>query len=120
MQQVRQQWGAEPQAAWKIQAFDMIARQAGLAGKHSTPFAPGSVHDYMHLKLIVVDDVAFTGSYNFSHSGEENAENLLRIESAAFADTCATFIATLQARYPRTNGSNSASSSSGWSSFSAS
>jgi phosphatidylserine/phosphatidylglycerophosphate/cardiolipin synthase-like enzyme len=53
----------------------------------------------MHVKILVTDDIVFTGSYNFSRSGEENAENLLRIESAAFANECASFIESLIARY---------------------
>jgi phosphatidylserine/phosphatidylglycerophosphate/cardiolipin synthase-like enzyme len=99
MEEVRRQWAAEPEAAWKIAAFDGIARAARFAGKRSTPYAPGSVHDYMHLKMIVVDDAVFTGSYNFSHSGEENAENLLRLDSSAFAGRCADAIHALVQRY---------------------
>ena len=33
----------------------------------------------MHNKTIVVDDVALTGSYNFSHAAQANAENMLAI-----------------------------------------
>ena len=45
----------------------------------STPYAPGTVHDYMHAKVTVADDVVFVGSFNLSRSGEENAENVLEI-----------------------------------------
>jgi phosphatidylserine/phosphatidylglycerophosphate/cardiolipin synthase-like enzyme len=53
----------------------------------------------MHVKLVVVDDSVFTGSYNFSHSGEENAENLLRIDSPDLADACASYVDGLISRY---------------------
>jgi phosphatidylserine/phosphatidylglycerophosphate/cardiolipin synthase-like enzyme len=99
MDQVRGQWAGDPHAAWKIPAFDQIVRVAGLAGKRSTPYAPGSLHDYMHAKAIVIDDQVFTGSYNFSHSGEENAENLLALTSAPLADLFAGFIQRVSARY---------------------
>ncbi len=50
---------------------------APFSGKVTTPYAPGSVHDYMHAKVTVVDDTVFVGSFNLSHSGEMNAENVL-------------------------------------------
>ena len=55
----------------------------------STPYAPGSVHDYMHAKVTVADDLVFVGSFNLSHSGELNAENVLEIADAALADRLA-------------------------------
>jgi phosphatidylserine/phosphatidylglycerophosphate/cardiolipin synthase-like enzyme len=42
----------------------------------------------------------FVGSYNLSHSGEENAENVLEIESSQLADQFAAYIDTVHARYP--------------------
>ena len=35
---------------------------ADFSGKRSTPYAPGSVHDFMHAKITVIDDVVFVGS----------------------------------------------------------
>jgi phosphatidylserine/phosphatidylglycerophosphate/cardiolipin synthase-like enzyme len=99
MDEVRQQWSAEPQASWKRLAFEALARGAGLVGKRSTPWSPQAVHDYMHLKLIIVDDSVLTGSFNFSRSGEDNAENLLRLDSPALAGVCAGFIDQLITRY---------------------
>jgi phosphatidylserine/phosphatidylglycerophosphate/cardiolipin synthase-like enzyme len=102
MDEVRQQWGENPNAGWKIDAFESIARQAGLVGKVSTPWTPEAVHDYMHLKMIVVDDDVLTGSFNFSHSGEDNAENLLQLHSPGLADVCVGFIDRLIERYGAT------------------
>ena len=48
---------------------------------------------------VVCDDVVCTGSYNLSHSGEMNAENLLEIRSRGFADLCATFCESVHQRY---------------------
>jgi phosphatidylserine/phosphatidylglycerophosphate/cardiolipin synthase-like enzyme len=102
MEEVREQWGENDASAWKLSAFESLARRVGLVGKRSTPWSPAAVHDYMHLKMIVVDDAVFTGSFNFSHSGEDNAENLLRLDSPSLADDCAAFIDQLIARYAGT------------------
>ena len=45
----------------------------------STPWTPESVHDFMHAKVVVADDMTFVGSFNLSRSGERNAENVLEI-----------------------------------------
>ena len=50
-------------------------------------------------KLVVCDDWVLTGSYNCSHSGEMNAENLLEIHDAALAEQCAAFCDEVHARY---------------------
>ena len=99
MAQVQGQWAENPLSAWKQEAFRAIAASGRFASKVSTPYAPGSVHDYMHAKLTVADDTVFVGSYNLSHSGEMNAENVLEIESPALADACAIFIERVAARY---------------------
>jgi phosphatidylserine/phosphatidylglycerophosphate/cardiolipin synthase-like enzyme len=99
MAEVLEQWSDNPNAGWKRSAFEAVARGAGLVGKRTTPWSPQAVHDYMHLKMIVVDDTVLTGSFNFSHSGEDNAENLLWLESAPLAQTCVDFIDRLIARY---------------------
>jgi phosphatidylserine/phosphatidylglycerophosphate/cardiolipin synthase-like enzyme len=99
MEEVMAQWHADPHAAWKAPCFESVRSGLSFSSKITTPYAPNSVHDYMHAKLTVVDDVVFAGSYNLSHSGEENAENLLELQSAALADTCAAFVEALYARY---------------------
>jgi len=97
MAEVRRQW--EEDAAWKIPIVQSILSKAPFSGKRSTPYGPGSVHDYMHAKVVVVDDVVFLGSYNLSHSGEENAENVLEIKSSDLAERLARFADGLRARY---------------------
>ncbi len=99
MAEVLQQWRQEPHAAWKGPAFEAIAARFPFASKVSTPYAPGRVHDYMHAKVTVVDNAVLTGSYNLSHSGEENAENLLELYSRPLADLFADYVDRLAARY---------------------
>jgi phosphatidylserine/phosphatidylglycerophosphate/cardiolipin synthase-like enzyme len=53
----------------------------------------------MHAKCVVTDDTVFTGSYNLSHSGEENAENVLELEDAATADRFAAYVRDVASRY---------------------
>jgi len=97
--QVFEQWAGSG-TAWKSQALRSVLAGAPFSGKRSTPYAPGSVHDYMHAKVTICDDTLFVGSFNLSHSGEKNAENVLEIEDAALAERMATFVDELRARYP--------------------
>jgi len=55
----------------------------------------------MHAKVTVADDVVFVGSFNLSHSGERNAENVLEIADKPLADQLAAYIDSLRTRYPR-------------------
>jgi phosphatidylserine/phosphatidylglycerophosphate/cardiolipin synthase-like enzyme len=100
VRQVFRQWDANPASAWK----SPLLRQAMLrfTGKDSTPYAPGSLHDFMHAKVTVADDVVFLGSFNLSRSGEMNAENVLEIADAALADRLAAWIDRLRSRYTET------------------
>jgi phosphatidylserine/phosphatidylglycerophosphate/cardiolipin synthase-like enzyme len=41
----------------------------------------------------------FVGSFNLSHSGEMNAENVLEIADAALADRLAAFVDDVRGRY---------------------
>jgi phosphatidylserine/phosphatidylglycerophosphate/cardiolipin synthase-like enzyme len=100
MNEVFGQWREQPEARWKIGAFRSVARLAQFGGKNSTPYAPGSTHDYMHAKIVVADDLVFAGSYNLSHSGEENAENVLEIRDPDLAREMASFIDSVRSRYP--------------------
>jgi phosphatidylserine/phosphatidylglycerophosphate/cardiolipin synthase-like enzyme len=74
---------------------------AGLDRKVSTPYAPGAVHDSMHAKVTVADDVVFVGSFNLSRSGEENAENVVEIVEPGLAERLAAFVDAVRPRYPR-------------------
>lgn len=99
MDEVYVQWQDVPHNHWKISAVHDIVRHAHLVGKHSTPYTPTSRHDFMHNKVLVVDDTVITGSYNFSHSAELNAENILMIENAALAERYSAYIDHLKEKY---------------------
>lgn len=99
MASVLLQWQDVPQNAWKIDAVNRIVAQAGLVGKKSTPYTPRSIHDFLHDKILIVDDTVITGSYNFSRSAEQNAENILTIESPALANAYSSYIDHLKNKY---------------------
>ena len=99
MEDVYRQWQQVPSNHWKIPALQNIVIRAGLVGKNSTPYTPTSKHDFMHNKVLVVDDTVITGSYNFSRSAEFNAENILFIESAPLAETYSAYIDHLIEKY---------------------
>lgn len=99
MEDVYRQWQEVPSNHWKIPALKNIVLRAGLAGKNSTPYTPTSKHDFMHNKVLVVDDTVITGSYNFSRSAEFNAENILFIESAPLAERYSAYIDHLIQKY---------------------
>jgi phosphatidylserine/phosphatidylglycerophosphate/cardiolipin synthase-like enzyme len=94
------QWGLNGNVAWKLPLLRR-ALSVGFSAKPSTPWEPGpSLHDFMHAKLTVADDVIFAGSFNLSRSGERNAENVLELEDAALADRLAAYVDGVRARYP--------------------
>jgi len=98
--EVLHQWHENGNASWKEPLLRTSLTKAPFSGKHSTPYGPGTVHDYMHAKVTVADDVVFLGSFNLSHSGELNAENVLEIADAALAERLAAFIDAIRAKYP--------------------
>jgi phosphatidylserine/phosphatidylglycerophosphate/cardiolipin synthase-like enzyme len=99
MDEVLRQWSSRPESAWKREAWRTVRTGMRWGAKRSTPYRPGSVHDFMHAKCLVADDTVFAGSFNFSHSGEANAENVLEIESAVVADRFAAYVEELAGRY---------------------
>jgi phosphatidylserine/phosphatidylglycerophosphate/cardiolipin synthase-like enzyme len=99
MEQVYVQWQEVPQNRWKIGALKEIIARAGLIGKNSTPYMAPGHHNYMHNKVLVIDDTVITGSYNFSRSAQFNAENILFIESAPLAETYSSYIDHLKQKY---------------------
>jgi phosphatidylserine/phosphatidylglycerophosphate/cardiolipin synthase-like enzyme len=99
-QQVRYQWATQKVSEWKIPLLEAIFAHAPFSGKNSTPWAPGSLHDFMHAKVTVADDVVFCGSFNLSRSGERNAEDMVEIRDSGLAERLAAYIDGVRARYP--------------------
>ena len=95
------QWRANGNAEWKAPSLRAVLTRAPFSGKRSTPYAPGAVHDYMHAKVTVCDDTVFLGSFNLSHSGEQNAENVLEIADPSLAGRLAGYVDDVRGRYPR-------------------
>jgi phosphatidylserine/phosphatidylglycerophosphate/cardiolipin synthase-like enzyme len=99
VREVFHQWATNPRSQWKgpllAQALPVFT------GKRSTPWARGTVHDFMHAKVTVADDVVLLGSFNLSRSGEMNAENVLEVADAELADRLAAWIDGLRERYPQ-------------------
>jgi phosphatidylserine/phosphatidylglycerophosphate/cardiolipin synthase-like enzyme len=100
VREVLRQWEANGNVSWKEPLLRTAIDRAPFSGKESTPYRPGSVHDYMHAKVTIADDVVFAGSFNLSHSGEENAENVLELHDAELAGQLAAFVDGVRARYP--------------------
>lgn len=99
MSDVFRQWQDVPQNHWKIPALQDVIARARLVGKNSTPYSPTGRHDFMHNKILVVDDTVITGSYNFSRSAQFNAENILFIESTPLAERYSVYIDQLMQKY---------------------
>jgi phosphatidylserine/phosphatidylglycerophosphate/cardiolipin synthase-like enzyme len=97
---VIRQWKADGNAAWKLPLLEQVL--AGeFVGKRSEPWEIGSVHNFMHAKVIVADDTVFVGSFNLSHSGEKNAENVLELADPELAAGLSAFVDEVRGRYPR-------------------
>jgi phosphatidylserine/phosphatidylglycerophosphate/cardiolipin synthase-like enzyme len=100
---VYHQWLSNGVSAWKVPLLRSVIEGIDFTGKRSTPWSPTSVHDFMHAKVVVADDVTFVGSFNLSRSGEQNAENVLEIHDGETADHLARFIDTVRVLYPRSD-----------------
>ena len=96
---VIRQWHANGNVAWKLPLLQRII-DGPFSGKLSEPWEIGSLHNFMHAKVVVADETLFTGSFNLSHSGEKNAENVLEIRDAGLASDLADYVDEVRARYP--------------------
>ncbi len=96
-----QQWSEDGRASRKSPLVERLLASGHVAQKQSRPYQAGPPHDYMHAKVVVCDDVVLTGSYNLSHSGEMNAENVLEIVNKPLADACAAFCEQVNTRYAK-------------------
>ncbi len=97
------QWAGNGTSAWKIPLLAKALSLLPFSGKRSTPWGPGTVHDFMHAKVTIADDVVFVGSFNLSRSGEMNAENVLELRDPELADRMAAFVDAVRSRYPATS-----------------
>ena len=101
MDQVIYQWRTNGRSAWKIPILASVLEHADFRGKPSIPWTPESIHDFMHAKVTVADDIVFAGSFNLSRSGEMNAENVIEVRDPELADRMAAFVEEVRDRYER-------------------
>lgn len=95
------QWAENGHTAWKIPLLAAILGKLPFSAKPSTPWTPElEIHDFMHAKVTIADDIVFVGSFNLSRSGEQNAESVLEIHDPALADRLAKFVDAVRGRYP--------------------
>jgi phosphatidylserine/phosphatidylglycerophosphate/cardiolipin synthase-like enzyme len=97
--EVVRQWHEIGNVDWKLPLLRQVL-SGQFAGKVSTPYGHGTVHDFMHAKIVVADDVVFTGSFNLSRSGEQNAENVLELHDGALAEHLSAYVDEVRHRYP--------------------
>ena len=93
------QWRENGNVAWKLPLLERVVA-GDFTGKPSTPYGTGTVHDFMHAKIVVADDVVFSGSFNLSRSGEQNAENVLEIHDPVLAEHLSSYVDEVRRRYP--------------------
>jgi phosphatidylserine/phosphatidylglycerophosphate/cardiolipin synthase-like enzyme len=96
---VVRQWHENGNVAWKLPLLQEIVK-GPFSGKLSEPWEIGSLHNFMHAKLVVADDVVFAGSFNLSHSGEKNAENVVEIRDGELAERLSAYVDEVRRRYP--------------------
>jgi phosphatidylserine/phosphatidylglycerophosphate/cardiolipin synthase-like enzyme len=95
------QWAENGHTAWKIPLLAATLAKLPFSAKPSTPWTPDlKVHDFMHAKVTIADDVVFLGSFNLSRSGEDNAESVLEIHDPSLATRLGRFVDEVRGRYP--------------------
>jgi len=94
------QWRASAHGAATADLFESVA--AHLAHKRSAHYTPNGLHNFLHDKVLVLDQATVaTGSFNLSSNATRNAENSLVITDPATAHHYAAAIDTLVATYHR-------------------
>jgi phosphatidylserine/phosphatidylglycerophosphate/cardiolipin synthase-like enzyme len=97
---VFRQWRENGNVGWKIPLLEQVLA-GSFSGKRSEPWLPtGSLHNFMHAKVVVADDTVFAGSFNLSHSGEKNAENVLEVRDVRLAGRLSAYVDEVRRRYP--------------------
>jgi phosphatidylserine/phosphatidylglycerophosphate/cardiolipin synthase-like enzyme len=100
MDQVARQWQAAHVGADKVNTWQKVAHH--LVRKNSIPYdrdKPDQPHNFMHNKLVIADDLVFSGSFNLSNHAMGNAENVLLIKDLEFADRYEEYIQGLMGAY---------------------
>jgi phosphatidylserine/phosphatidylglycerophosphate/cardiolipin synthase-like enzyme len=99
MDPIVKQWRLNPKDTAVVADWEKVS--ARLTHKRSLPYSPTGTHNFMHLKVLLSDDVLTTGSYNFSANAEHNAENQLHVSDPATVSAYADYLDTVIAAYPQ-------------------
>lgn len=100
MNNVIKDWGKSKYGTGDAKIAQWNAVKNNLIAKHSTPYSEGGPHDFMHDKVLVVDQQAVvTGSYNFSQNATHNAENMITLYDTAIASQYEQYIKGLVSKY---------------------
>lgn len=99
MDPIVKEWRLNPKDAAVVADWEKVS--AHLAHKRSQPYTPTGTHNFMHLKVLLADDVLTTGSYNFSANAEHNAENQVHVADPATVTAYAGFLDAVIAAYPQ-------------------
>ncbi len=98
MSMVIKEWGRSSAGQAKSAQWDVIKNY--LVAKHSTPYSEDGPHDFMHNKILMVDQqVVVTGSYNFSQNATHNAENIIILYDEVIASQYEQYISGLISKY---------------------
>lgn len=98
MDMVIKDWERGSTGQSKIAQWNIIKNY--LVAKHSTPYTENGPHDFMHNKILVVDQqVVVTGSYNFSQNATHNAENIIILHDEAIASQYEQYVNDLVSKY---------------------
>ncbi|MHC5863627.1 phospholipase D-like domain-containing protein, partial [Nostoc sp.] len=60
-----------------------------------------SKHNFMHNKVVVCDNIVVSGSFNFSRSATQNAENIVVLHDPSLAEQYSDYIDQLLAHYSK-------------------
>jgi phosphatidylserine/phosphatidylglycerophosphate/cardiolipin synthase-like enzyme len=94
------------EAWWRTHSDPNLARwrslQRSFVEKPSSPFDrdnPNQRHNFMHDKIVVVDDTVATGSFNLSRHAKANAENELFVRDTGLARRFGDYVQQVVAKY---------------------
>ncbi|SOD73654.1 phosphatidylserine/phosphatidylglycerophosphate/cardiolipin synthase-like enzyme [Jatrophihabitans sp. GAS493] len=97
MDPIVRQWRNSPRLGQVLADWERVVTH--LVRKESTPYTPTSVHDFMHLKVLISDGILTTGSYNFSGNAERNAENQLHVDDPLTLEAYTAYLDAVIAEY---------------------
>jgi phosphatidylserine/phosphatidylglycerophosphate/cardiolipin synthase-like enzyme len=93
MDPIVQRWTTNPRDAQLLATWEKVSQH--LAAKPSAPYTTTGPHDFMHLKVMVSDELLTTGSDNFSTNAEHNAENQIHLTDPTTVNAYVDYLTTI-------------------------